>query len=106
MTPGDRLAGFLRLSLPELPGGPVLDELAGSAIVREVHVYGQSLKVGQAKSGAAQHVGLGMSLLEEAERIARENSYARLAVIAAVGTRRYYEKRGFVRGHLYMVKDL
>jgi elongator complex protein 3 len=45
-------------------------------------------------------------LLREAERIARERSFRRLAVIAAVGTRKYYEGRGFQPGELYHVKDL
>ena len=67
-------------------------------MIREVHVYGQSLAVGAEQRGAAQHIGLGTRLLDEAARIAREHGYRRLAVIAAVGTRLYYESRGFVRG--------
>jgi elongator complex protein 3 len=107
VTPGDRLAGFLRLSLPG-PESPVtgLSDLEGAAIVREVHVYGQSLPVGTEQAGAAQHSGLGTKLLAEADRLARERGYRRMAVIAAVGTRRYYIERGFKRGELYLVKDL
>ena len=71
-----------------------------------MHVYGQSLAVGEEQPGAAQHIGLGTRLLEEASRIAREKGFSRLAVIAAVGTRLYYEKRGFERGINYLVKDL
>ncbi len=106
-TADDKLAGFLRLSLPgsKSPdsGLPDLDQ---AAIIREVHVYGQSLKVGEKQVGKAQHTGLGTSLLEEAETIAREMGYSRLAVIAAVGTRQYYLGRGFQRGDLYLVKEL
>jgi elongator complex protein 3 len=98
VTPSDQIAGYLRLSLPA-PGAPdvtgTLPELQGAALVREVHVYGQSLAVGQEQAGAAQHIGLGTRLLEEAARIAAEKGYPRLAVIAAVGTRIYYESRGF-----------
>nr|CAI78553.1 histone acetyltransferase [uncultured Chloroflexota bacterium] len=106
ITPQDRLAGFLRLSLPG-PGSPqvALADLEGAAIIREVHVFGQSLQVGAEQPGAAQHTGLGTRLLVEAEEIARQNGFSRLAVIAAVGTRRYYEERGFERGMLYMVKS-
>ncbi|TAK13361.1 MAG: tRNA uridine(34) 5-carboxymethylaminomethyl modification radical SAM/GNAT enzyme Elp3 [Anaerolineae bacterium] len=106
-TPDDRLAGFLRLSLPgdDSPATGLTD-LAGAAIIREVHVYGQSLEVGEEQTGAAQHIGLGTRLIAEAERIARAGGYERLAVIAAVGTRRYYEGRGFNMGARYMVKDL
>jgi elongator complex protein 3 len=106
-TPGDRLAGFLRLSLPQ-QGSPAsgLADLDGAAIIREVHVYGQSLPVGMEASGAAQHAGLGTRLIRKAERIARARGYPRLAVIAAVGTRRYYLRRGFRRGERYLIKDL
>lgn len=108
VTPEDRIAGFLRLSLP-LPNAPetgMEEDLAGAAIIREVHVYGPSLPVGEDAPGAAQHIGLGTRLLREAERIAREAGFRRLAVIAAVGTRRYYLARGFRRGRYYLVKPL
>jgi elongator complex protein 3 len=62
--------------------------------------------VGAEKKGAAQHVGLGTRLLEEAESIARAKGFARLAVISAVGTRGYYLERGFERGELYLVKSI
>ena len=103
----DRLVGFLRLSLPQT-GSPSsgLPDLEGAAIIREVHVYGQSLPVGTEARGAAQHTGLGSRLIRKAERVARAHGYTRLAVIAAVGTRRYYLKRGFKRGDRYLVKDL
>ncbi len=107
VTPGDRLAGFLRLSLPgaDSPATGLVD-LAKSAIIREVHVYGQSLRVGVGRSGAAQHAGLGTRLMAEAEAIARNHGFRRMAVIAAVGTRQYYLERGFKRGKLYLIKDL
>jgi len=106
-TPDDKLAGFLRLSLP---GGDSPDtgipDLQEAAIVREVHVYGQSLPVGSEQIGAAQHAGLGTQLLERAEAIAQERGYKHLAVISAIGTRGYYRERGFERGKLYLVKTI
>lgn len=112
VTPDDKIAGFLRLSHP-VRGHPQasvpetgLDELNDSAIIREVHVYGQSLEVGAKQSGLAQHSGLGSELICQAEAVARQHGFRRLAVIAAVGTRRYYLSRGFRRGGLYLVKDL
>jgi elongator complex protein 3 len=107
VTPDDKLAGFLRLSLPgENSPDTGLKDLAVAALIREVHVYGQSLEVGGSKAGAAQHIGLGSQLLEEVARIAKEKGYRKLAVISAVGTREYYAARGFEMGELYMVKDL
>lgn len=107
VTPQDQIAGYLRLSLPdaEAPKLPMPD-LENAALVREVHVYGQSLAVGQEQAGAAQHIGLGTSLLKRAGEIALSKGFSRLAVIAAIGTRQYYESRGFERGELYLVKDL
>jgi len=120
-TPQGKIAGYLRLCLPGKGHTPVQDEktaaylhqiparlpeLEGAAIIREVHVYGQSLPVGGEQPGAAQHIGLGTSLIQAAEEIARQQGFQRLAVIAAVGTRAYYIKRGFDRGKRYLVKDL
>ncbi len=106
-TPDDHLAGFLRLSLP----GPAavntgIKDLEQAAIIREVHIYGESLPVGQEKEGAAQHAGLGTALLIEGEKIAAEKGFQNIAVISAVGTRRYYLDRGYQRGDLYLVKHL
>lgn len=105
-TPDDKLAGFLRLSLPREGNFLRLADLEDAAIIREVHVYGQSIEVGADLPGAAQHAGLGSRLLVEAERITRANGFARLAVISAVGTRQYYAARGFEHGALYMVKPV
>lgn len=105
-TPDDKLAGFLRLSLPREGNLLRLADLEGAAIIREVHVYGQSIEVGADLPGAAQHAGLGSRLLVEAERITRASGFARLAVISAVGTRKYYAARGFEHGALYMVKPV
>ncbi len=107
VTPDDALAGFLRLSLPGKDSPATgLDDLTGAAIIREVHVFGQSLAVGAERDGAAQHAGLGTELLQRAEEIALQKGFERLAVISAVGTRLYYLERGFERGELYLVKTL
>ena len=105
-TPDDHLAGFLRLSLPEDTRTTGLTDLADAAIIREVHIYGQSLGLGEERSGIAQHSGLGTRLIERAEAIAREKGHPQMAVIAAVGTRAYYAERGYRMGEAYMVKPL
>ena len=99
------IAGFLRLSLPLAPGvgsRAFLPEIADSALIREVHVYGPALAIGGESGGQAQHRGLGSRLLDAAREVSRQAGFARISVIAATGTRRYYTERGFTQGELYM----
>jgi elongator complex protein 3 len=105
-TDDDRLAGFLRLSLPtpEATALTGLPELRGAALIREVHVYGPVVRLGDSAAGEAQHLGLGSRLIREAEARARALGYPRLVVIAAIGTRGYYRRHGFEVEGLYMVK--
>ncbi len=105
-TADDKLAGFLRLSLPNDDNALDIDDLKDAAIIREVHVYGQSLEVDTEQEGMAQHAGIGKALIAHAERIAKDHGYQKIAVIAAVGTRAYYAGRGFELGELYMVKPV
>ncbi len=107
-TAAGKLAGFLRLSLPtlEATASTGIEELSDAAIIREVHVYGPVVRIGEAAKGEAQHLGLGAHLIREAERRARAAGYKRLVVISAIGTRQYYQKQGFEEGELYMAKEL
>jgi elongator complex protein 3 len=122
-----RLAGYARLSLPSGRVDPGLEELRGAALIREVHVYGPALALGHSGNGRsgnglsdsgdsggggsgaggeAQHRGLGTRLLARAETIAREAGYPRMAIIASVGTRPYYERRGYSLEGTYMTRSL
>jgi elongator complex protein 3 len=107
VTPDDRLAGYLRLSLPGASSPETgLADLSGAALVRELHIYGQSLEVGVEEEGAAQHYGLGAQLMSHAESLSRERGYGRMAVISALGTRGYYSRIGYELADTYMVKSL
>jgi elongator complex protein 3 len=97
-TADDELCALLRLSLPSRAS--FVDELGTSAVIRELHVYGEALALG-AHGAGAQHRGLGARLVAEAARRARELGYTQLAVISAVGTRGYYRRLGFEDGVLY-----
>ena len=67
-----------------------------SSIVRELHVYGSAVPIHTRDPTKFQHQGYGTLLMEEAERIARdEHGSIKLAVIAGVGTRHYYRKLGY-----------
>ncbi|XP_078362490.1 elongator complex protein 3 [Oculina patagonica] len=102
----DILVGLLRLRKcseasfrPELKGG--------CSVVRELHVYGSVVPVSARDPSKFQHQGFGMLLMEEAERIARdEHGSIKIAVISGVGTRNYYRKIGYELEGPYMVKSL
>jgi elongator complex protein 3 len=106
VTSKDKLAGFLRLSVPIKPN--FIAELVDSAIIREVHIYGKSVEIGKSMVGAAQHNGLGKNLINEAENISKTDNIKDLAVISSVGTREYYRKLGFKdkKGNLYQHKNI
>jgi elongator complex protein 3 len=101
----DRIYGFLRLRKPSNKAHR--KEISNSCIVRELHVYGRSLKIGEREDGQIQHSGLGKNLMSEAEKIAKEEFDAKkLNVISAVGTRQYYYKLGYSLDGPYMAKPL
>ena len=100
----DRICGFLRLSLPKKK--TFIKELDNSSVIREVHVYGTLVNIGLDSSGEAQHLGLGKRLIGRAEEISKKNGFNIITVISAIGTRKYYQKRGFVQSELYMNKSL
>ena len=114
VAPDGRIAGFLRLSLPDwgaLQDGTAdvvaseLPTLPGDAMIREVHVYGQAAHLGKSDS-SSQHQGLGRELVRRACEIARGEGYARIHVISSVGTREYYRKLGFADEGLYQSREL
>jgi elongator complex protein 3 len=76
------------------------------AMIREVHVYGPALTIGDESQGEAQHIGLGTQLVQKAMAMAREAGYGHIAVISAIGTREYYAKHGFAVEGLYMTAVL
>jgi elongator complex protein 3 len=100
-----KIAGFVRMRLPsENAHRP---ETAGSAIVRELRVYGRLVELGRRKDSAWQHRGIGRSLLDRMESVARDELGVRkLLVTAAVGTRNYYRKLGYELEGPYVGKKL
>ena len=81
-------------------------EIQNCAMIREVHIYGQAVGIGQKQKGKAQHLGLGTKLIILAEDLAKRMGYAGIAVISAIGTRKYYRKRGFKASGMYLLKNL
>ena len=100
----DILIGFLRLRYPS--SDVFIPELKDAAIVRELHVYGSALSIGERDLGSFQHRGYGKLLLAKAEEMARDKGYRKLSVISGVGVREYYTKFGYELDGYYMSKIL
>jgi len=102
----DRIFGFVRLRKPGSKAHRP-EVTKDTCIVRELHVYGKSLRLGERDSTSVQHLGLGKSLMTEVEKISKEEFDAkRLLVISAAGTREYYRKIGYRLLGPYMSKEL
>jgi elongator complex protein 3 len=91
----DVLFGLLRLRITK-----------ERSMIRELHVYGQNLNLGKKTKNAAQHKGLGKWLMEEAEKIAKENKHKKIYVISGIGVREYYKKLGYKVEEPYMSKKI
>lgn len=102
----DILIGLLRLR--QCSAASFRPELQGRcSIVRELHVYGSVVPIHNRDPTKFQHQGYGTLLMEEAERIARDEHHSvKIAVISGVGTRHYYRKLGYELEGPYMVKQL
>ncbi|KAI8345582.1 elongator complex protein 3 [Mortierella sp. GBAus27b] len=104
----DILIGLLRLrKCSPLAFRPELTKAGPTSIVRELHVYGSVVPVHSRDPSKFQHQGYGTLLMEEAERIAREeHGSVKLSVISGVGVRNYYAKLGYTLDGPYMSKML
>ena len=106
------LFGFLRLRRLAMPHRRELIDKNGNpaAIVRELHVLGQMVDVGNNNDLLAcsfQHKGYGSKLLGIAENIVKnEFGLNSISVISAIGTREYYRKFGYKMNGPYVSKDL
>ena len=91
----DSLFGLLRLRLER-----------GRALVRELHVYGPEVPLGEKSPTAPQHRGLGRALLQEAEGLAAQAGAQELRILSGVGAREYYRGLGYRLQGPYMVRAL
>jgi hypothetical protein len=87
----------------------VFPELVGCALIRELHVYGQTIPVKKTEDSTTithQHMGFGRKLLEKSFEMARMAGYTKIAVISGNGVKNYYKKFGFVDDGLFLTKNL
>jgi ELP3 family radical SAM enzyme/protein acetyltransferase len=101
------LLGFLRLRLGTKLEQSVIPELKGkTAMIREIHVYGKTILVGNTNNNGTQHNGIGKTLLSIAEIISEKARYDKIAIISGIGVRDYYRKRGYELVGTYMIKKI
>ena len=101
----ESIAGFLRLRFPSKNHfrAEISDE---TALIRELHVYGNMIKIGDKNLNIGQHTGFGEKLLKEAENLAIANNKTDIAIISGIGSRNYYRKFGYEKVGPYMMKKL
>jgi elongator complex protein 3 len=105
----ETLFGLLRLRIQFRPIPALGQTTDGNlALIRELHVFGPEVPLSEQRTEAAQHKGLGKSLLREAERIARDEFKARqMVVLSGTGAKEYYRTEfGYSSQGDYMVKTL
>ena len=101
----ESIAGFLRFRIPsENTFRPEITDK--TALIRELHVYGNMIQIGSKNPSIGQHTGFGEKLLMEAENLAIDNGKEEIAIISGIGTRNYYRKFGYERKGPYMAKKL
>jgi GNAT superfamily N-acetyltransferase len=104
----ENIYGFIRLRLAHNPGCDFLPELKYTALIRELHVYGEMTPVWFEKSTKhVQHKGIGSMLIKKAETIARNLGYGKIAIISGNGVKEYYRNRHmYVDDNTYVSKQL
>lgn len=92
---GEVLFGYLRMRIPSTRAHR--PEIVGykCAIIRELKVLGLPAPFGRRSWGSYQHMGLGRSLMVEAESMAMELGLEKILVTSAVGVREYYYRLGY-----------
>lgn len=99
------LIGYVRLRSPSEFAHRKEISKHPTGIIRELHVYGGLIKIGDKKKLGWQHQGYGKKLLLEAERIAKEDlDFKKIVIISGIGAREYYRKFEYKKEGPYMSK--
>jgi elongator complex protein 3 len=106
----NKLIAFLRLRIPSQYFSKekyFIPELQNTALIREIHTYGQMVEVGKKLKSAVQHFGFGKRLVSEAEKTVQEEfGIKKIAAISGVGVRNFWRKLKYKLSKTYMVKFL
>jgi elongator complex protein 3 len=100
------LVGYLRLRIPSEGAHRPEIKSRDAALLRELHVYGQSVDIGAKRQDAWQHRGIGAQLLVAAEEYARKYDRKQIVCTSGIGAREYYRRHGYQLEGPYMTKSL
>jgi elongator complex protein 3 len=106
-TAEDILIGYLRLRIPSEKAHRSEISPETTSIVRELHVYGPLVPVGERSGKAWQHRGYGEALLSRAEQVSSEDYDRRkIVVLSGLGAKQYYKRLGYDYDGPYISKML
>lgn len=100
------LVGYLRLRIPSNTAHRPEIQGFNAALLRELHVFGLSIDLGDKKSEAWQHRGVGTRLLNAAEEYAIQSGCQRIVCTSGIGARQYYLRYGYHYDGPYVSKNL
>jgi elongator complex protein 3 len=105
--PTDTLMGYIRLRKPSKEAWRPEVKGREVAFIRELHVLGTALPLGERSEDSCQHRGYGYALVRKAEKVAYTEYGANiLLVTSGVGVRPYYRRLGYRLTGPYMGKKL
>jgi elongator complex protein 3 len=100
----DALLGFCRLRFPPKPFRKEINQ--NTALIRELHVFGEAAGIGEKNKKKTQHKGIGRNLMNAAEDVSKMYYKKKIAVISGIGAREYYKKLGYKKEGAYMTKRI
>ena len=103
----ETIFGFVRLRITLHACTDIFPELEDCALIRELHVYGNTIKVDNENNQpnvSSQHLGIGKALMMKAKEMSKDAGFTKLCVIAGIGTRNYYRKLGFELVNTFMIE--
>jgi len=103
-TKNDVLIALLRLRIPSDKAHRKEIVEKPSALIREIHTYGQIVPLNEKIESEWQHKGYGKLLMAEAEKIAKEFDRKKMVAIAGVGVKQWFINLGYKYDGPYMSK--
>jgi elongator complex protein 3 len=99
------LYGILRLRLLNRRDS-LVRVLKDAAIIRDFHIFGQLVAISEIDTLPMRHKTIGQQLITQAEKIAKDRGYKKIAFTSGIGLRIYFANLGYRLHDSYMIKEL